>query len=97
MKANQATLLEDLQDHCQLSQPVAQCSSLDKGHGRIEQRKAFFYPLQAVCFESRWDKADFTTLVVVEREATQCKTGKVSQETSYYLSNESIQQVPRIL
>ena len=94
VKANQATLLEDLQDHCRLSQPVAQCSRLDKGHGRIEQRIANFYSLEAVCFEKKWNDSGLATLIVVQREARQCKTGKVSRETSYYLTNADVGQVP---
>ena len=94
VKGNQTTLLEDLQDHCQLSEPLAQCHSLDKGHGRIEQRTASFYSLKAVCFEKKWNDSGLATLIVVQREATQCKTGKVSQETSYYLTNADIAEVP---
>ena len=94
VKANQTALLEDLQDHVQLTDPVAEQKSLEKGHGRIEKRKATFYPVAgAVCFERKWDTSDFATLVVLERESTQCKTVKVSQETSYYLSNAALEQV----
>ncbi len=96
VKANQPMLLEDLQDHVKLTAPVAEHQSSEKGHGRIEERKASFYPTHAVCFEQKWDSSKFATLVVVERESTQCRTGKVSRETSYYLSNASLEQiVPR--
>jgi predicted transposase YbfD/YdcC len=93
VKANQAMLLEDLQDHTDLIAPVAGHQTLEKGHGRIEERKAFFYPVKAACFEKKWDASKFATLVVIERESTQCKTGKVNRETSYYLSNATIKQV----
>ncbi len=92
VKANQPMLLEDLQDHAKLTAPVAEHQTSEKGHGRIEERKASFYPTDAVCFEQKWDSSKFATLVVVERESTQCKTGKVSQETSYYLSNTTLEQ-----
>ncbi|MGB3586877.1 MAG: ISAs1 family transposase [Tunicatimonas sp.] len=93
VKANQPVLLEDLQDHIKLIAPIAKQETSEKGHGRIERRKASFYPTDAVCFEEKWDSSKFAVLVVVERESTQCKTGKVSRETSYYLSNASIEQI----
>ena len=86
-------LLEDLQDHIRLTAPDAQNETWDKGHGRIEQRKATFYSLEAVCFEEKWTASGLTTLIVVERNSRQCKTGKVSQETSYYLSNATTEQI----
>lgn len=97
VKANQAALLEDLQDHTQLMDSAAEEQTLEKGHGRIEERKASFYSVEAVCFEQnrtaeRWAASGFATLIVIERESTQCKTGKVSQQTSYYLSNTSLEQ-----
>ena len=42
VKANQAVLLEDLQDHTKLMAPVAEEQTSEKGHGRIEERKASF-------------------------------------------------------
>ena len=93
VKANQSMLLEDLQDHTKLIAPVAEHQTSEKGHGRIEERKASFYCVKAICFEQKWDDSGFATLVVMERESTQCKTGKVSRETSYYLSNASLEQI----
>lgn len=93
VKANQPMLLEDLQDHIKLLAPVAEHQTSEKGHGRIEERNAFFYPTDAICFEQKWDSSKFATLVVVERESTQCKTGKVSRETSYYLSIAFLEQI----
>ena len=93
VKANQAVLLEDLQDHIKLVAPMAEEQTLEKGHGRIERRKASFYSVGGICFEEKWDQSGFTTLIVVERESIQCKTGKISRETHYYLSNATTQQV----
>lgn len=94
VKTNQAMLLDDLQDHIALAQPLTQQQSVDKGHGRVEQRKAAFYDVGAVCFEKKWAGAGLATLMVMQRESTQCKTGKVSKETSYYLSNATTEQIP---
>lgn len=93
VKANQSVLLDDLRDHTVLAEPFAQQQTLDKGHGRLEQRKASFYSVEAICFESKWDASGFATLAVVERESTHCKTGKVSQKISYYLSNAIPEQI----
>lgn len=98
VKANQPALLEDLQDHISLVEPFAQHETLEKGHGRIEQRQARFYAVKAVCFEKnrvagRWDRVGFATLAVVERQSTYYKTGKMSQETSFYLSNATSEQL----
>ena len=93
VKANQAVLLEDLQDHTKLMAPVAEEQTSEKGHGRIEERKASFYSVEAICFEQKWDASEFATLVVIERESTQYKTGKVSRETSHYLSNATLEQI----
>lgn len=92
VKANQSVLLEDLQDHLKLTAPALEQETLEKAHGRIEKRKASFYSVEEVCFEKKWDACGFATLVVMERKSTQCKTGTVSRETSYYLSNTTIEQ-----
>ena len=86
-------LLEDLQDHVRLITPITQNQTWDKGHGRVEQRKATLYSLKGVCFEQKWAASGLTTLVVVKQNSRQCKTDKVSQETSYYLSNATLEQV----
>ena len=93
VKTNQAMLLEDLQDHSRITTPDTRSETWDKGHGRIEQRKATFYSVEAICFERRWDTSGFATLIVVERNSRQCKTGKVGQETSYYLSNATTDRI----
>lgn len=93
VKANQSVLLEDLQDHIKLVTPVAKRQTSEKGHGRIEERKASFYPVEEICFEAKWDASGFSTLVVIERESIQCKTDKMSRETSYYLSNATLEQI----
>jgi predicted transposase YbfD/YdcC len=94
VKANQAMLLEDLQDHIRITTPDTQRETWDKGHGRIEQRKTSFYSVNGVCFEKKWGTAGLATLIVVERNSRQCRTGKVSRETSYYVSNATTDRIP---
>jgi hypothetical protein len=40
-----------------------------------------------VAFESRWEGCHIERLIVVNRHFTQLKTGKVSQEQSFYITN----------
>ena len=89
VKANQAMLLEDLQDHMSLTAPFDQSQTWNKGHGRVEHRRTACYEITPVCFEPKWNNCGLTTLIVVERTSTQSKTGKTSQETSFYVSNQS--------
>ena len=88
VKANQSQLLEDLQDHINLSAPCAWHQSWDKGHGRIEQRHTTCYDITPICFEDKWKDCGLATLIVIKRTSTQCKTGKTSQESSFYVSNK---------
>ena len=89
VKANQARLLEDLQDHMSLTAPFAQSQTWNKGHGRVEHRQTACYEITSVCFEPKWKGCGLATLIVVERTSTQSKTGKTSQETSFYVSNHN--------
>ncbi len=89
VKDNQKELLEDLKDHLSISKPFSQESSLDKGHGRVEQRQGIFYDISGVVFEQRWAPCGLATLIVVDRETTKLKTGKLTQERSFYLCNRT--------
>ena len=88
VKANQAMLLEDLQDHTNLTTPFAQSQTWNKGHGRVEYRQTTCYDIAPVCFEPKWADCGLATLIVVERISTQSKIGKTSKETSFYVSNQ---------
>ena len=87
VKANQTQLCADLTDHIALCVPANSIQTYDKGHGRLEKRTYRFYDVSGVCFETRWEVAHIQRLVVVDRHFTQLKTGKISQEQSFYISN----------
>ena len=87
VKANQTQLGADLTDHMTLSVPTNTIQTYDKGHGRLEKRTYEFYDVSGVSFESRWKVAHIQRLIVVNRHFTQLKTGKISQEQSFYISN----------
>lgn len=78
LKANQPTLLKEAQKAAQ-QKPQKSKTFHDKGHGRIESRKVSIYPFEA-------DFPHVRTLVVVERQRTEVKKEKTSEEISFYLS-----------
>ena len=78
LKGNQPTLLKEAQNAAQ-QEPKKSKTFHDKEHGRIEKRKVKIYPFEA-------DFPHVRTLIVVERERTEMKEGKTSEEISFYLS-----------
>lgn len=62
--------------------------TLEKGHGRIESRKYRVYEFSDVYQDERWRMCQIKRLVKVKRERSEQKSGKKTQEISYYVSNE---------
>ncbi|MEM6846408.1 MAG: hypothetical protein AAF632_29650 [Bacteroidota bacterium] len=60
---------------------------VEKGHGRIEQRKAWLYVVEIDCLEPRWRKARVQSMMVIERETERCETAQKSYEKAYSISN----------
>lgn len=89
VKDNQAELLEDLQQVPRFMPVLAQCKSVDKGHGRLEKRGAVFYDLREECFDPRWKNSGIKTLVLMERDILKIKKGIQSIEKSIYITNIS--------
>ena len=87
VKANQTQLGADLADHMALCVAANLIQTYDKGHGRLEKRTYEFYDVSGVCFETRWEVAHIQRLIVVNRYFTQLKTGKTSQDQSFYITN----------
>lgn len=92
VKANQKNLLQD----CGQIHEQWPChwswSATEKGHGRLEHRKSFCYKVTPKWFApALWD-ARITTLVVVERQRLNLKTGKKSRETAFFVSNKLLGQ-----
>jgi len=92
LKANQATLLTQMTRCSQQLSPIHQKTDFDRKHGRTEQRKYWLYDISDHKFSQRWENTGFATLVKVQRTIVQEKKGKISQETSYYISNEQLQK-----
>lgn len=88
LKKNQKELFH------QMSQAITELpvtdifESEEKGHGRITARRYQAYDIQAVQKAERWTSSKIATIVQVKRKSVEMRTGKTSEETSYYLSNE---------
>ena len=63
-------------------------ATLEKGHGRIEYREYEFYDLLEMDKADRWTELEIRTAIKVNRTREDCKSGKSSQQESYYLTNE---------
>lgn len=88
VKANQKVLLEDcelIHRHLGANHHSHQCQ---KGHGRVETRRAWGYELDAASLEERWEGSGIRSLLVIERLRYQIKTRKQSSETAYWVSNQ---------
>lgn len=90
-KANQPQLLEALLSVTETRSHVGSIETVDKAHGRLETRRATFFSLSSVDFDKRWDNSGLRFLIVMNRSTKNLKTGKVTQETSYYVTNQAPQ------
>ena len=81
----------------QLLKPLSEHKTVDKGHGRLEIRKAYVYDIKEEYFDnpevSGWNKCDINTLIVMQRTFLENKTGKTSEETSYYITNQLVSKL----
>ena len=75
--------------HASCFKAVDQDVTVEKGHGRLEQRAYFHYDVSTEYFEARWAKSNFQSLFKVERKRLNLKTGQQSDEVAYYISNGS--------
>ena len=64
-----------------------QSFSEEKGHGRIETRAYRLINVSKEYFDKRWRFAKLSTAIEVKRTRLDRKTGKFSEETSLYMSN----------
>jgi len=66
---------------------LARFGTVEKGHGRIESRRYEFYDILEMNKCERWQGCQIKTAIKVKRERVEVKSGKVSSEESYYLTN----------
>lgn len=89
LKANQPTLFAAVQALTATATPLGTQPSVDKGHGRLEERQATFFSLAALPLPARWQNSGLCTVVEVVRTTTQLTTAKRSQARAYYLTNQA--------
>lgn len=87
IKSNQKTLLTDLEYTRKNSKSFFEQTTIEKAHGRIETRKAYCYAIPNELLDERWQAAQLTTVIYLERERIQVKNGKISNESVYFVSN----------
>lgn len=93
VKGNQPALEEDLAWLTQVSEVQAMFHTVDKGHGRLEERKAWLYAVEPACLEKRWHKAHLQSIIIVERSTERLKTKRKTLEKACYISN--VEATPR--
>ena len=92
LKNNQKFLLEECKHIAQHLPARHICRTDEKGHGRMETRIGRGYVLDAASLDPRWAASGMQTLVVLERERCQIKTGKCSREKSYWVTNKELSE-----
>ncbi len=87
IKNNQKHLLNELTHIHKYLPTYSTIEDCEKGHGRIENRKAYFYPMNIEALPAKWKSTNVKCLICVEREVFHMKTNKHTIEKSYYISN----------
>lgn len=89
LKENQKEMYWEIKQMQKYLPLVYETKTLEKGHGRIEERHYQVYDITGIYKAARWNGCGLQTAVVVKREREEVRSGKKSEEISYYLSNES--------
>ena len=90
LKGNQSEILTDMTQLPQLLKHDFEHYTEFKGHGRQETQHFKAYDVSREYFDKRWKKVEFQTMIQVKRTRFENKSGKYSEETSYYMSNQKV-------
>lgn len=90
VKKNQAVLLSQCQTFSKTEKSLFYSEDHDKSHGRISSQYTALYSLKSMELAPRWETSQLETLMVVRRKSLEIKTGKKSDGTSYYISNQAV-------
>lgn len=90
VKNNQEKLLEECEHISQYLPCKETFQTIDKVHGRLEQRQARLYEVNVACLEQRWHKTHLQTLIVLDRQRLRLKDGGKSQEKAYFITNQAL-------
>ncbi len=87
-KRNQPELCDMLTNVAETTTPFAVFNQQEKGHGRHEERWAWFFDISALDFDDRWQQSALRTFTLVMRQTiSTADPAKISLDLSYYLSN----------
>jgi len=96
IKSNQKHLYKDLRHINQNLKAEKEIETVEKGHGRIDCRKALFYQINTECLDKRWSESGMSTVICIIRQRHNIKKGEDSEEVSYYVSNMSMKLILRV-
>jgi predicted transposase YbfD/YdcC len=88
LKENQKELKNGVSQAIKTQAFLWKTATIEKGHGRIETREYEFYDLLEMRKAERWSELAIKTAIKVKRTREELKSGKSSQQASYYLTNE---------
>lgn len=94
LKANQPTLRTAVHTLATTASPVGTQHSVDKGHGRLEERHATFFSLTDLPLPLRWQACGLRTVIRVARTTEELKPAKRTQAVAYYLTNQEAATPP---
>ena len=90
VKANHPTLLTAVRALAETAAPLGTCQSVDKAHGRWEERTATCFSLAPLSLPPRWQPCGLQSVVRVDRTTEQLTTRKRSQAVAYYVTNQRV-------
>jgi predicted transposase YbfD/YdcC len=87
LKKNQGELLEDMTKASEYLPISYQHKTVEKGHGRIDTRAYQLFDIRKEYIDKRWQNSGLKTLIKVNRQRIDTKTGKECSEIGYYMTN----------
>lgn len=87
LKGNQKELLADMEKASQYLPFIHQYKTVDKGHGRIDTRVYQIFDIGEEYIDKRWESCGLQTLIKVNRQRFEIKTGKEFSEIAFYMTN----------
>lgn len=86
LKANQPTLLQDAKLYFETETIENQSKTLEKDHGRIEQREYYLETnIDWMPYRSEWK--NLNGIGMVKTSVTSLKTGEITQESRFYITS----------
>jgi len=90
VKENQTMLLIECKKLHEKESAIRISDDVEKAHGRLTTRTGSSYKFSYTNIDKRWKDSGIRTLVVVKRETLEVSSNKKTEETSYYITNKSV-------